>query len=201
MWTELWILNLGLEWFVRLVLGTRHAVVTPSRKALLRSVSMTLHLWAWLHCLLWCSCSEVAVFFKILFLICVVTFPSILPVCVCIQFTVSLSRRPFGKRHIYFSWYIFQQTIHYFSFRSKQWNEVETSKRIVCLVHPESYTQIMRGKWVHLWDKPDSCTPPPRKFQSFEKAEPNSQFRGNYIGNYLIRIRVSLVWKLNGTPD
>jgi hypothetical protein len=45
---------------VRPVFGTRHVVVTPSLKALLRSVSVTLHLWAWLQCRLWRSCSEVA---------------------------------------------------------------------------------------------------------------------------------------------
>jgi hypothetical protein len=35
----------------------------------------------------------------------------------------------------------------------------------------------------------------------FDKAEPNSQFRGKYIRNNLIRIRVSLIYKLGGTPD
>jgi hypothetical protein len=34
-------------------------------------------------------------------------------------------------------------------------------------------------------------TPHPPKFRSFGKAEPNSQFRGKYIRNNLIRIRVS----------
>jgi hypothetical protein len=43
-------------------------------------------------------------------------------------------------------------------------------------------------------------TPPPSKFRSFDKAEPNSQFRGKYICNNLIRIRVSLICKLSGTP-
>jgi hypothetical protein len=45
-----------------------------------------------------------------------------------------------------------------------------------------------------------SNTPSP-KFRSFEKAEPNSQFHGKYICNNLIRIQVSLVCKLSGTPD
>jgi hypothetical protein len=35
----------------------------------------------------------------------------------------------------------------------------------------------------------------------FNKAEPNSQFRGKYISNNLIRIRVSLISKLSGTTD
>jgi hypothetical protein len=43
--------------------------------------------------------------------------------------------------------------------------------------------------------------PPPRKFRSFDNAEPNSQFRGKYIRNNLIRIRVSLICKLSVTPD
>jgi hypothetical protein len=42
---------------------------------------------------------------------------------------------------------------------------------------------------------------PPSKFQSFDKAEPNSQFHGKYFHNNLIRIQVSLVYKLRGTPE
>jgi hypothetical protein len=38
----------------------------------------------------------------------------------------------------------------------------------------------------------------PRKFISFDKAEPNSQFRGKYISYNLIRIRVSPICKLSG---
>jgi hypothetical protein len=43
-------------------------------------------------------------------------------------------------------------------------------------------------------------TPLP-KFRYFDKAEPNSQFRGKYTRNNLMRIRVSLICKLSGTPD
>jgi hypothetical protein len=43
--------------------------------------------------------------------------------------------------------------------------------------------------------------PSPPKFRRFDKAEPNSQFRVKYIGNNLIRIRVSLIYKLSGTSD
>jgi hypothetical protein len=43
--------------------------------------------------------------------------------------------------------------------------------------------------------------PPPPKFRSFDKAEPNSQFCGKYICKNLTRIRVSLLCKLSGTPD
>jgi hypothetical protein len=39
------------------------------------------------------------------------------------------------------------------------------------------------------------------KIQSFDKAEPNSQLRGKYIRNNLIRIQVSPIYKLSGTPD
>jgi hypothetical protein len=39
------------------------------------------------------------------------------------------------------------------------------------------------------------------KFRSFDKAEPNSQFCGKYIRNNLIRILVSLICKLVGTPN
>jgi hypothetical protein len=42
---------------------------------------------------------------------------------------------------------------------------------------------------------------PPPKFWSYDKAELNSQFRGKYIRNNLIRIRVSLICRLSGTPD
>jgi hypothetical protein len=36
--------------------------------------------------------------------------------------------------------------------------------------------------------------PPPPKFLSFDKAEPNSQFCGKYIRNHLIRKQVSLIY-------
>jgi hypothetical protein len=42
---------------------------------------------------------------------------------------------------------------------------------------------------------------PPTKFRSFAKAEPNSQFRGIYIRNNLIRIWVLFICKSSGTPD
>jgi hypothetical protein len=44
-------------------------------------------------------------------------------------------------------------------------------------------------------------TPPPPKFRGFAKAELNSQFRGIYIRNNLIRLRVSFICKVSGTPD
>jgi hypothetical protein len=43
--------------------------------------------------------------------------------------------------------------------------------------------------------------PPTPKFRSFEKAEPNSQFRGKYIHYNLIRIRFSLIYILSRTPN
>jgi hypothetical protein len=36
--------------------------------------------------------------------------------------------------------------------------------------------------------------PTPPKFRNFDKAEPNSQFRGKYIRNKLTRIRLSLIF-------
>jgi hypothetical protein len=39
------------------------------------------------------------------------------------------------------------------------------------------------------------------KFRGFAQAEPNSQFRGIYIHNNLIRKWVSFIRKLSGTPD
>jgi hypothetical protein len=39
------------------------------------------------------------------------------------------------------------------------------------------------------------------KFRNFDKAETNFQFRGIYIHNNVIRIRVSYVCKSSGTPE
>jgi hypothetical protein len=39
------------------------------------------------------------------------------------------------------------------------------------------------------------------KFRRFDKAEPNSLFRGKYMRNNVIRIWISLICKLSGTPD
>jgi hypothetical protein len=49
------------------------------------------------------------------------------------------------------------------------------------------------------WFKP----PPPLlpKFRSLDKAGPNSNLLGKYIRNNLIRIRVSPICQLSGTPD
>jgi hypothetical protein len=54
---------------------------------------------------------------------------------------------------------------------------------------------VPKGVWVV------QTLPHPPKLRSFDKAEPNSQFRGKYIRNNLIRIRGSLICKLSGTPD
>jgi hypothetical protein len=43
--------------------------------------------------------------------------------------------------------------------------------------------------------------PHPRKFRSFDKAKPNFKFRGKFIRNNLIRIRVSLICKFSGAPE
>jgi hypothetical protein len=45
------------------------------------------------------------------------------------------------------------------------------------------------------------CSNPlPPKFRSLEKAGPNSPFRGIYVSNNLIRIRVLFIYKLSETP-
>jgi hypothetical protein len=44
-------------------------------------------------------------------------------------------------------------------------------------------------------------TPPPPRNSEVLTAELNSLFRGKYIRNNLIRIGVSLICKLSGTPD
>jgi hypothetical protein len=54
--------------------------------------------------------------------------------------------------------------------------------------------------WGGVWGV-QTPPPPPPKFRSFDKAKPNSQFHGKYIRNNLIRIRVSPICKLSGTPD
>jgi hypothetical protein len=42
--------------------------------------------------------------------------------------------------------------------------------------------------------------PPPTQFRGVGKAVPNFQFRGKFIPNNLISLRVSLSFKLSGTP-
>jgi hypothetical protein len=75
--------------------------------------------------------------------------------------------------------------------------------------HPKAdtdrlYVKIKKGRERQLRTERGvggSNQPPTPKFRSFGKAEPNSQFRGIYIRNNLIRIRVSLICKLSETPD
>jgi hypothetical protein len=55
---------------------------------------------------------------------------------------------------------------------------------------------IPGGEWVEVW-----VVQTPPKLHSFDKGELNSQFHGIYIRNNLIRIRVSLICKLSGTPE
>jgi hypothetical protein len=50
------------------------------------------------------------------------------------------------------------------------------------------------------WGLGVQTTPSP-KFRSFDKFEPNSQFRGKYTRNNLIRIWGSLICKLSGNLD
>jgi hypothetical protein len=69
-------------------------------------------------------------------------------------------------------------------------------------------TAVFRGTFgvsTYKWRTEDgfggSNFPPPPKFRSFDKTESNSQFRGKYIRNNLITVRVLLICKLNGTPE
>jgi hypothetical protein len=48
---------------------------------------------------------------------------------------------------------------------------------------------------------PEDWSTPVAKSRSFDKAKPNSLFRGKYIRYNLIRILDSLICKLSGTPD
>jgi hypothetical protein len=64
-------------------------------------------------------------------------------------------------------------------------------------------TEITSWWWTQ-WrteERVGGSNPLPPKFRSFDKAEPNFRFRGKYIHNNLIRIQVSLICKLGGTPD
>jgi hypothetical protein len=64
--------------------------------------------------------------------------------------------------------------------------------------YPDTQWRTDGGGYVRRLNPPP---PPSPKFRSFDKSEPNSQFRGKYIRNNLIRIRVSLICKMSGTPD
>jgi hypothetical protein len=44
---------------------------------------------------------------------------------------------------------------------------------------------IFQVRLLH-WRTEGGSTPPPPKFRSFDKAEPNSQFRGKYVRNCLV---------------
>jgi hypothetical protein len=65
-----------------------------------------------------------------------------------------------------------------------------------------SAAQIIIGpiQFVSIAYRGGSTAPTP-KFRSFDKAESNSQFRGKHIRNNLIRIRISLIFKLSAIPD
>jgi hypothetical protein len=75
--------------------------------------------------------------------------------------------------------------------------------------HLQRYGVTVRGNVTSVYTPLDSVVYrggggvklPPPKFLSFDKAEPNSQFRGKHIRNNLISIRVSLICKFSGTPD
>jgi hypothetical protein len=73
------------------------------------------------------------------------------------------------------------------------WRKEQTTIYIYICQYNQCYpVAYWRGGWG--WTLPS-------KFRSFAKAEPNSQFRGIYILNNLIRIWVLFISKLSGTPD
>jgi hypothetical protein len=81
---------------------------------------------------------------------------------------------------------------------------VKPNRTVENLKHPQStttrtnchiYSGVLRGVGGF------NPRPLPPKFRSFDKAEPNSQFRGKYIRYNLTRIRVSPICKLSGTLD
>lgn len=152
---------------MRPVFGTHRVAVTPSLKALLRSVSMTLHLWAWLQCRLRRSCLEVAVGSRrvlqnldshlcrddppILPYVFVFSFQSFHPTFLLLENLMFISPNNFSNRR-YIT--LFGRT-RFLLFQAGK--ELETSKRIVGHVHPESYTQMMRGNWCIYGTKTDAC--------------------------------------------
>jgi hypothetical protein len=73
-------------------------------------------------------------------------------------------------------------------------NGCHSLKVSLALPTPSTTVAYRRGVW-------GVQTPLPPTFRSFAKAEPNSQLRGIYIRNNLIRIWVSFICKLSGTPD
>jgi hypothetical protein len=84
--------------------------------------------------------------------------------------------------------------------------QMPDSQPLYCYEHPNvsGYCTILYSVSYEQWHTEGVWgvqTPPPPKFRSFDKAEPNSQFCGKYIHNNLMQIRVSLIQKLSGTPD
>jgi hypothetical protein len=75
------------------------------------------------------------------------------------------------------------------------------------VIRAKIWSHRAKGSFIKLYDQWHTegglggSNPLTPKFRSFFKDEPNSQFRGNFIRNKLIRIWVSLICKLSGTPD
>jgi hypothetical protein len=81
-----------------------------------------------------------------------------------------------------------EDTMYWIMILQKNWYVHTVYKNYMNAV----FSGIPRGVW-------EVQTPP--KFRSFDKAKPNSQLCGKYVHNNLIRIQVSLICKLSGTPD
>jgi hypothetical protein len=93
---------------------------------------------------------------------------------------------------------VWSQTVRYFETRT--WSKVlyYVGRGYTKLQTQKLVTYHYRNQWR---TERGSDAPPLPKFRSFDKAEPNSQFRGKHIRNNLIRIRVSPICKLRRTPD
>jgi hypothetical protein len=86
-----------------------------------------------------------------------------------------------------------------FVITSHRWNAFRVA--LFCIpAHQDPEGTLLRSG-VPKWGLGGSTPLPPRNPEFFYNAEPNSQFRGKYIRNNLIRIRVSLICKFSGTPD
>jgi hypothetical protein len=68
---------------------------------------------------------------------------------------------------------------------------------LLCTRLPVAYLLLLHASGVPRGGgvQPPETAPHPSKFRSLDEAEPNSQFRGKYIRNNLIRMRGALICK------
>jgi hypothetical protein len=84
-------------------------------------------------------------------------------------------------------------------------NLPQNLRQVYCrLLNPLTYWRYDTMQWCTEWGWGVGVFNPqtrPPKFRSFDKAESNPEFRGQYIRKNPIRIWVSIIGKLSGTPD